>query len=295
MRDTTDTRGHHMTDHSRDELRRALREADAAQREAMPRFREALRRYFSPESRNAGDLTGAQRAVVLGAPVPVPVPAAAPAAPGRRAFFRTGGLAVAGAVALVACSSDDDPAETGLPPDTTNAAGGPTAGDVELATAAIEIENTAVAAYNAVAEARGADLQAAGAAEAALLFRDHHVEHAGALNGLLSDNGVDAVPEDQLFAGITLPDAEAIGSLPILDIAAFARGLENQAAQTYITAVPRLSIPALRQTLMSIGAVEARHVGAYDILLGGGVGGYASTAELIVGGNYPTDESFLNG
>ena len=279
-----------MIDHSRDELRRALREADAAQREAMPRFREALRRYFSPESRHAGDLTVAQRALVLGAPVP-PVPS-----PGRRAFFRTGGLAVAGAVALVACSSDDDdPAETGLPTDTTGAASGPTAGDVELATAAIEIENTAVATYNAVAEARGADLQAAGAADAALLFRDHHVEHAGALNGLLSDNGADTVPEDQLFAGITLPDADAIASLPIADIAAFARGLENQAAQTYITAVPRLSIPALRQTLMSIGAVEARHVGAYDILLGGGVGGYATTADLIVGGNYPTDESFLNG
>jgi hypothetical protein len=146
-----------------------------------------------------------------------------------------------------------------------------------------------------VADLRGPDLQAAGAADAALLFRDHHREHAGALNGLLSDNGVDTIPEDQLFAGITLPDADAIGSLPILDIAAFARGLENQAAQTYITAVPRLSVPALRQTLMSIGAVEARHVGAYDILLGGGPAGYATTAELIVGGNYPTDESFLNG
>ena len=280
------------TDHSSDELRRALAEADAAQRDAMPRFREALKRYFSPDSRDAGTLAREERAVLLGAPVPVPP---------RRMFLRSGGLAVVGAVgavALAACSDDDEPSESGLAPETTDGSGapaGPTAGDVELATAAIQIENTAVAAYNAVAEARGADLQAAGAADAALLFRDHHIEHAGALNGLLTDNGAERIPEDEFFAGITLPDADAIASLPILDIAAFARGLENQAAQTYITAVPRLSLPALRQTLMSIGAVEARHVGAYDILLGGGPAGYATTAELIVGGNYPTDESFLNG
>lgn len=284
----------HDHDHSRDAFRRALGEADAAQREAMPRFRETLRRYFARDSKDAGTLDVTERAMLLGAPVPamVPVP------PARRLFLQRSGLAVvgvAGAAFLAACSDDDEPAETGTAPTDGGSGSGPTAGDVELATAAIQIENTAVAAYNAVAEARGADLQAAGVAEAAILFRDHHVEHAGALNGLLSDNGVDTIPADQLFAGITLPDADAIGSLPVPDIAAFARGLENQAAQTYITAVPRLSIPALRQTLMSIGSVEARHVGAYDILLGGGAGGYATTAQLIVGGNYPTDESFLNG
>ncbi len=147
-------------------------------------------------------------------------------------FLRNTGLAVVAAGVLVACSDDEDPSETGQPPTTTTGgSAGPTAGDVDLATAAIQIENTAVAAYTAVADLRGDDLQAAGAADTALLFRDHHREHAGALNGLLSDNGVDTIPEDQLFAGITLPDADAIGSLPILDIAAFARGLENQAAE----------------------------------------------------------------
>lgn len=273
-------------DHNRDELRRALRESDAAQREAMPRFREALKRYFSPDSSDAGDLDRGAKAAFLGVP-----------APGRRTFLRTGGLAVVGAVALAACSDDDeDPAETGqatVPADEGDGEAGPTAGDVDLATAAIQIENTAVAAYNAVADARGADLQAAGAADAALLFRDHHIEHAGALNGLLTDNGAEAISTDELFAGITLPSEDDIATLPITDIAAFARGLENQAAQTYIDAVPRLSLGVLRQSLMSIGAVEARHVGAYDILLGGGVAGYTTTAMLIVGGNYPTDESFL--
>lgn len=279
-----------LHDHSRDELRRALADADAAQREAMPGLREALKRFFAPDSRDVDALDRQGKAVLLGVPVPA-----------RRAFLRSGGLVVVGAVALAACSDDDGGAtgETGttVPPTTTGDDGtaGPTAGDVDLAIAAIQIENTAIAAYNAVAEARAADLQAAGAADAAVLFRDHHLEHAGALNGLLTDNGLDAIPEDQFFGGITLPSADDIATLPITEIAAFARGLENQAAQTYITAVPRLSLPGLRQTLMSIGSIEAKHVAAYDMLLGGGAAGYAATAELVVGGNYPTNDSFLNG
>jgi hypothetical protein len=281
------------TDHNRDELRRVLREADRAQRAAMPRFREALKRFLSPDSRDATVLSYEQRAILLGAPVPAAVPV-----PGRRAFLRNGGLAVAGAVALAACGSDDDAAETGTTvggadATTTTAAlsTGPTADDVELAVAAIQIENTAVAAYDAVAGLRAADLQAAGAADAALLFRDHHDQHRGALNGLLEQNGADTVPEDFLFAAITLPSEDDIASLPITDIAAFARGLENQAAQTYITAVPLLSLPILRQALMGIGGVEARHVTAFDLLLGGGPAGY--DAELVAGGNYPTGDSFL--
>jgi hypothetical protein len=278
-----------LNDHSRDELRRALAEADAAQREAMPRFREALKRFFAPDSRDVDALDRQARAMLLGVPVPA-----------RRAFLRSSGLAVVGAAALAACSDDDGGAtgETGTTPvpdaGTGDEPAGPTAGDVDLAIAAIQIENTAIAAYNAVTATRAADLQAAGAADAAVLFRDHHLEHAGALNGLLNDNGMNAIPEDEYFGGITLPSADDIATLPIADIAAFARGLENQAAQTYITAVPRLSLPGLRQTLMSIGSIEAKHVAAYDMLLGGGPAGYATTAQLIVGGNYPTDESFLN-
>jgi hypothetical protein len=42
---------------------------------------------------------------------------------------------------------------------------------------------------------------------------------------------------------------------------------------------------------MGIGGVEARHVTAFDLLLGGGPAGY--DAELVAGGNYPTGDSFL--
>ena len=71
----------------------------------------------------------------------------------------------------------------------------------------------------------------------------------------------------------------------------FARNLENQAAQTYITAVPKLSLPVLRQAIMGLGGAEARHVTAYDLLLGGGPAGYVDVTGG--GGSYPTGDSFL--
>jgi hypothetical protein len=269
-------------DYSKDEFQRAMRAADEANRAAMPAFREALRRHLSRDSRDR-------------------LPA-----DGRRAFLRATGLVVVGGAAFVACGSDEPApgaAETGEPPTTAGAStttagasttttggeGGPTADDVGLATAAIQIENTAVAAYTAVAALR-TDLPAPVAA-AATLFADHHAQHAAALNALLRENGADEVPEDQLFDGITLPDEATIRSADLPTLGGVARGLENQAAQTYVTAVPLLSVPILRQAIMGIGGAEARHVTTWDVLLAGGVTGY--DAELVQGGNYPTSDSFL--
>ncbi|MBA2283333.1 MAG: ferritin-like domain-containing protein [Acidimicrobiia bacterium] len=282
-------------DYNRDEFRRAVRSADEANRAAMPRFTEVLERYFSADSEDSGMLGTADKAAFLGVP-------------SRRAFLRTSGLTVVGAAAFVACGSDEAPpgaAETGTVPategttattagettTTTEAAAGPTADDVGLATAAIQIENTAVAAYTAVATLRGAELSPE-IVEAATTFADHHAQHAQALNAVLTSNGADTIPEDQLFSAITLPDEAALLAADVPTIGGIARGLEHQAAATYVSAVPLLSLPVLRQALMGIGGAEARHVTAWDILLGGGVGGY--DAELVAGGNYPTDESFLN-
>jgi hypothetical protein len=226
-------------------------------------------------------------------------------APGRRAFLRSGGLAVAGAAAgivVAACSGDDEPAEGGDPPDASSEPGGPTrttfaalAGDVDLAIGAVEIEHSAVAAYDALVGARGEDLRAIGVLDTALLFRDHHAEHATALNGLLVDVGAAPVPGDHRFAGITLPTVEEVEELAVAALVELARDIEDRAAQTYITAVPRLSRPGIRRTLMAVGAVEARHAAAYDLLAGGGPAGYLATAQHIVAGNHPTDASLLLG
>jgi ferric-dicitrate binding protein FerR (iron transport regulator) len=264
-------------DFNRDEFRRAVRSADQANRAAMPRFTEALKRYFSPDSDAA--LSDVDKAAFLGVPT-------------RRAFLRTSGLAVIGVGAvgvLAACGGDDD--ATTATTTGGNTTGAPTEGDVGLATAAIQIENTAVAAYTAVATLRGADLSAE-IVEAATTFADHHTQHALALNAVLTSNGATTIPTDQMFAGITLPDEAAILAADVPTLGGIARGLEHQAAATYVSAVPMLSLPVLRQALMGIGGAEARHVTAWDILLGGGVGGY--DAELVAGGNYPTDQSFLN-
>ncbi len=261
-------------DHNRDEFRRAIRDADHANRAAMPRFTEALKRYFSPDSNPPLDT--ADKAAFLGVPT-------------RRAFLRTSGLTVVGVAALAACGSDDEGSTATTA--TGDSTGAPSADDVGLATAAIQIENTAVAAYTAVATLRGADL-APEIVEAATTFSGHHAQHAQALNAVLTSNGATAIPADQLFDGITLPDEAAILAADVPTLGGIARGLEHQAAATYVSAVPLLSLPVLRQALMGIGGAEARHVTAWDILLGGGAGGY--DAELVAGGNYPTDQSFLN-
>lgn len=256
-----------------DAFRRALAEADAAHRAAMPAFGALLAPPTGPGA--AGVDRPAARRVA-----------------DRRTFLRAGGLVAVGA-ALAACGGGDDDSGDGAFDVAATGRSGPVAGDLDLTVAAARIERTVVAAYAAVIETRGPDLEAAGLAETALLLRDHHREHAGALDGLLADNGVGPDAEDVHFAGLVVPDADAMASMAVSELVALARGLEDRATQTYLTSVPRLTVPALRQALMSIGAVEARHVAALDLLAAGGLGGYTTTAATVIGGSYPTDDSLL--
>jgi hypothetical protein len=234
-------------------------------------------------------LDGAAKAELLGVPHPA-----------RRAFLRTGGVAVAGAVgavAIVACGDDGGSSGDAVASTTSTTAPDtalrPTDDDRLLAASAAQIEYAAIATYDAVLAARSGDLRSIGLTDLAVVFRDHHAEHADALNGLLTESGYDAVPEGQVFAGITVPRPDQLAGLPPEGVVGLLRGLEDQATQTYLTAIPLLTLPELRRSLLSIGAIEAKHVTAIDMVVGRGLGGYASTAELIVGGNYPTGESFL--
>lgn len=222
-----------------------------------------------------------------------------PSSPARRRFLVAGGLSTV-AAGLAACSDGDGNDGEGAGGSTTTSGvpgrveGGANAGDIDLTIAAAQVEHTLVTTYDAILAEREDDLAGIGLAEVAALLRDHHVEHAEALNDLLGEHGGPVVAADELFAGVVLLSADDVTSLPIADLTGFARSLENQAAQTYVTTVPRLSLPELRRSLLAIGAAEARHVAMVDIILGGGVAGYTATAELIVAGNYPVNESLLN-
>ena len=275
-------------DVSRDGLRRALRDAHRAQREGLPHLRDVMRRLFHPESSDRDALTQQQKAALLGVPLPA-----------RRAFLRVGGIAVVGAAAACSDGGSPDAADTtasSLAPSTTvpTVLLEPTDDDLLLAVASAQIEHTAIAAYDAVLTARSEDLRALALTDLAVAFRDHHAEHAAAINAVLEESGQLPVPSDSRFERAPLPAPAELATMPAADVVGRLRALEDQVAQTYITAVPLLTLPELRRSLLSIGAIEAKHVTAIDLVIGRGLGGYAATDELIVGGNYPTNESFLN-
>jgi hypothetical protein len=240
-------------DLNRDELYRQLRAADAEQRVANRSFTEVLKRWFGG---GGGDLTTDQKAAILGVP-----------SPGRRQFFRVGGTAVLGAAVLAACGGDDeDAAETGQG-STAGGEGGEEGGeqnmDLVLARTAASVELLAVDAYQAAIDSGVVTTQAV--ADAATLFQSHHREHAGALNGAVREAGGEEVTEANAFLM-----QELVGSADLsseLSIVQFARSLEDAAASTYVFAAGALTAPELRQAIMSIGGVEARHVTALDLAL----------------------------
>jgi len=229
-------------DINRDELRRQLRAADVAQREADRGWKEALKRIFDPES----DLDTAQKAQFLGVP-------------GRRQFLQIGGATVLGAAVLAACSSDSKTGATGSPGSSTgssSAAGG--VSDLTLGKTAASLEALAVATYDTAINSGKVTTAAIG--EAAKLFKDHHQQHMDALNSVITKAGGQAVTTPN--AAVKAAVIDPVVSDPALDeakIVALAYMLEDVAAQTYVFATTALSDPGLRSTLMTISGVEARH------------------------------------
>ncbi len=244
------------------EIRRQLREADAEQRSALPRWRDALHRIFEDQT-----LPTDQKAELLGAPA-------------RRQFLKIGGATVAGAAVLAACSSDKKSAtdtsgsttgaggtnpSTDTGSGTTAAAGGGAAMDVVLAKTAVSLENLAVAVYN---KALALPIQYdAAVADAAKLFRDQHQQHADQLNSVLTSNGAPKYtdPNQYILDNVVTP------ALPSLTdqtaVVKFAMTLEANAASTYAYAAGLLSTADLRQALMSIGGIESRHFTVLSLAL----------------------------
>lgn len=230
-----------------DEVRRELRAADRQHRASLDGWRSALRRTFDPEAR--GRPSAAARAALVQVPT-------------RRQFLRIGGATVAGAALLVACSDDDESA-TSTAVSTTAATTPPTTGasatadDLVLLRTAQSIEVLAIDAYQAAIDSGLVTTPAI--VDAATLFQDQHRDHAGALSATTS--GLGGTPYDQanpyLQEQVVGPALAAVTDE--LSVVRLALDLEDVAAQTYALAGGVLSTPVLRQTIMSIGGVEARH------------------------------------
>jgi hypothetical protein len=275
------TEGTHATmDYSRDELRRQARTSQDEHLEVMGRWRSALGRIFDPEATT----DPADKASFLGVP-------------NRRQFLRIGGLTIAGSALLVACGDDEnDSAST-----TTAAAGGsstttagdgsttttnPMAGsdmDLTLLRTASSIEALAVAAYQAGIDS-GLVTDSA-VADAAVLFQSQHMDHGAALEAQTTSLGGEAYTEPNPYLKENVVDPALAEVTDQLSVVRLALDLENAAAQTYTLAGGLLSTPTLRQIIMSIGGVEARHLA----VLRGVVDG-AGVAQVPVG-FMPTEDA----
>lgn len=241
-------------DLNRDELRRQVRESEAANREATRRLRDVLQRWFGGGDADGTPSTDA-KAALLGVP-----------SPGRRQLFAMGGAAVVGAAALAACGDDgEDAAETGATTATTSGAttNGGAELDVVLARTAASVELLAVDAYQAAIDS--GVVTTAAVADAATRFQSHHRDHAGVLNATVREAGGEEVTTANPFLLENLVATADLSSE--LAVVRFARSLEDAAASTYVYAAGELSAPELRQAIMAIGGVEARHVTALDLAL----------------------------
>jgi hypothetical protein len=229
---------------NQDEVRRELRASQEDQRLAIPAWKDALARVFSPGS----DVSHADKAQLLGVPT-------------RRQALKLGGVTVIGAAVLAACGSDDDSSSGGSTDDSTAPMGGgegaATDMDVTLLRTATSLEIAAVNTYQAAIDS--GLVTTAAIADAAVLFQEQHQEHADLLSTATTDAGGEAYTEANPFVQENVIDPALEALTDEMSVVSFANELENVAAQTYAFAAGALSTPAFRQAIMTIGGVEARH------------------------------------
>ncbi len=236
-------------DISRDELNRERRAIDQANTEAMRSHASVLAAAFEDDDAASAD---DKATLLLGGLA-------------RRRFLTIGGFSVATAAVLAACGKKAAPEavpQAGQTPVTT-ALVTRNYNDVVLLRTAASLERNAIAAYGAAATFLSGATKAA-----AETFREHHEAHAVALDDQTKKLGGEpfakanpVVDERVIQPALKLVQTD-------VDALWLAHALEEVAAHTYQTVVPLLSLPSLRQAIMSIGSVEARHATVLAKVLG---------------------------
>ena len=230
-------------DISKDELRRELRDLDTEHREVMPKWRDSLMRLLVDDKETPAE---AKADVLLGGF-------------NRRRFMRLSGLAAVGGMVLAACG-DDDKTESGSTETTaTTAAAGGNKTDQTIARTAASLEIFAVAVYDKAITNAAALKISDPIAKAAVMFKSHHDEHAKAFNAAAVQLGGQPFTDPNPTAAKAF-EAQIAALKTEQDVLKFAFDLEQIAAQTYQGVGMKLSTPMLRQTAMTVGGVEARHM-----------------------------------
>lgn len=195
----------------------------------------------------------------------------------RRNLLKVGGLGLAGAAFLAACS-DSTPVgiSGGAPPTTENAPVLPDrpATEAELADAQRQIQTMASleALLGRVYRDIGGKVQHSEITPLIAGFTQAHVSAAGTVAGL-ADVPIDAVPNEELDTILVQPRMKALtseeGEPLSREVLSLLRDLESTLTATYINAVGVMLEPSDRKTFMAHGAASARRV---TLLSGGGDG-----------------------
>jgi len=239
-----------------DEVRRQLSASQHDHAEAMPQFREALKRVFD---RDSGAAESAKAALV--------------GVPSRRSFLTVGSATVLGSAVLVGCgkSSKKTLPVTGTsipaPSSTTTTAPGSSEMDLTLLRTAQSIEVLAVQTYQTAIDS--GLLTTPSVLEAIKLFRSQHQEHGGLLASATRNLGGQPYDTANPFLDVEIVTPALTAATDQTAIVKIAVVLENTAAQTYTQAGGVLTSADLRAAIMSIGATEARHLTVLYGVLGG--------------------------
>jgi hypothetical protein len=171
----------------------------------------------------------------------------------RRALFG-GAVAAAGTAVLAGCGSS---ASAGSDSTTgTSPSQDASPRDVELLTAALELERRTVAAYVACIP-----LLNTTNAKAATLWMSAEIQHTGALIGLIFQAGAKAQPRANSYD---------IGSLPSNQGQALARlaSFEQLQISYYLMIVAQLQLATARATVGSILSDDAQHIALLRVVQG---------------------------
>lgn len=162
----------------------------------------------------------------------------------RRAFLKLSSVGLAGgSAALIGACGNGKKA-------TTSVANGPDAqggADVVILNRALDLENTAIAAYTA-----GLPLLTGGLRATAKHFLMQEMEHADGLStAIKSLGGTPNQPKGSYDFGKLKHPTDALE---------LANALEHTAVRAYLAAIPKLGSPDLRATAASIVTAEAEHI-----------------------------------
>lgn len=241
------TPGDHV-DVPNDEIRRRIRAAQREQDRVMPVMAEVLDRMFDDDR-----ITPDQRGdVVLGGLH-------------RRRFLQLGGATILGSAFLAACGSSKK-SSSSAPASTTTTAPPATQKDITILRAASSLEEVAVATYQ---KALDSGLVKTSAVQTAVsTFQGHHKLHSNFFqNATVAAGGQPyKSPNPLLMDQIVTPRLAAVKTEA--DVIQLAYDLEKLASSTYQADVGTFDDLSFNQKVMSVGAIEARHVAVLAPLLG---------------------------